>query len=130
MIKDFFSGLTIVESMHKPLRGYCDNSIIVIIAKNNKWSNQSRHIDIKYLGIRESVKDKKIIIEDVSTKVMLPDLLTKDTPQNKFKDHVVTIGFSPTMQFFIITNNFYETLFCMIFLVNCVNISLYIHKCH
>ena len=67
------------------------------MAKNNKSDSRSKHIDIKYLAIRTRVKDKKVVIEHVSTKVMLVDHLTKGMPPQKFKDHVVTMGLSPTM---------------------------------
>ena len=61
------------------------------MTKNNKSGSRSKHIDIKYLAIRESVKDKKVI-EHASTEVMLADPLTKG-----MKDHVVTTRLSPTM---------------------------------
>ena len=62
------------------------------MAKNNKSGSRSKHIDIKYLAIRERVKDKKIIIEHVSTKLMIVDPLTKGMPPFRFKDHVEKIG--------------------------------------
>ena len=65
--------------------------------KNNESSSQCKHIDIKYLAIRERVKDKKVVIAHVSTKVMLADPLTKGMTPQKFKDHIVTMGLSPTM---------------------------------
>ena len=37
----------------------------------------SKYINIKYLAIRERVKDKKVIIEHVSTELMIVDLLIK-----------------------------------------------------
>ena len=58
-LKSFISGLRIVDSISRPLRIYYDNSIIVFMAKNNKSDSQSKHIDIKYLAIREHVKEKK-----------------------------------------------------------------------
>ena len=47
-----------------------------------------QHIDIKYLAIRELVKEKKVVIEHVSTKLMIVDPLTKGMPSFRFKDHV------------------------------------------
>ena len=60
---------------------------------------------------------------------MLADPLTKGMPPQKFKDHLVTMGLSPSIQNFIVTMNVYETLFYMIFLVNCVHIQFYFQKC-
>ncbi|XP_075098057.1 secreted RxLR effector protein 161-like [Nicotiana tabacum] len=58
-LKSSISGLRIVNSISRPLRIYCDNSADVFMAKNNKSGSRSKHIDIKYLAIRERVKDKK-----------------------------------------------------------------------
>ena len=44
-----------VDTISRPLRIFCDNSIVVCMAKNNESGSQSKHIDIKYLAIRERV---------------------------------------------------------------------------
>ena len=98
-------GVRIFESTSKPLRLYCDNSTAVLIAKNNKSGSQRKHIDIKYLAERERVKDKKVVIEYVSTDVLLDNPLTKGMPPQKFKDHVVTTGLRPTMENLVVTIN-------------------------
>ena len=38
---------------------FCDNSTVVFMAKNNKSGSRSKHIGIKYLPIKECVKEKK-----------------------------------------------------------------------
>jgi len=76
-LKSFISGLRIVDFIHKPLRMFCDNSAIVFIAKSNKSGSRSKHIDIKYLAIRERIKEKKVVIEHISTELMIVDPLTK-----------------------------------------------------
>ncbi|RVX18758.1 Retrovirus-related Pol polyprotein from transposon TNT 1-94 [Vitis vinifera] len=43
----------------------------VFMAKNNKSGSRSKHIDIKYLAIRERVKEKKVVIEHISTELMI-----------------------------------------------------------
>ena len=55
-LKSFISGLRIVDSISRSLKLYCDNSVAVFMAKNNKSGSRSKHIDIKYLAIRERVK--------------------------------------------------------------------------
>ncbi|XP_050895544.1 secreted RxLR effector protein 161-like [Lathyrus oleraceus] len=61
-LKSFISGLRIMDSISKPLKIFCDNSTAVFMAKNNKSGGRSKHIDIKYLAIRERVKDKIVVI--------------------------------------------------------------------
>ncbi|KAK8483773.1 hypothetical protein V6N11_082716 [Hibiscus sabdariffa] len=69
-LKSFISGLRLVDSIARPLMIYCDNldvvfmaknnkSMLSFMAKNNKSGSRSKHIDIKYLAIRERVKERK-----------------------------------------------------------------------
>ena len=88
-LKSFISGLRIVDSISRPLKLYCNNSAAVFMAKNNKSGIRSKHINIKYLNIRERVKENKLVIEHISTESMLVDPLTKGIPPKYFKDHVV-----------------------------------------
>ena len=80
-----------------PLRIYCDNSVVVFMAKNNKSGSRSKHVDIKCLAIRKRVQEKKVVIEYVSTELMIVDPLTKGMPPLKFKDHVDRMGLGSIM---------------------------------
>ncbi|TYI56899.1 hypothetical protein E1A91_D11G244500v1, partial [Gossypium mustelinum] len=80
-LDSFIFGLKLVDSISKSLMIYCDNSVGAFMAKNNKSESRSKHINIKYLVVREHVKEKK----------MLVDPLAKGMPPYKFKDHVVTM---------------------------------------
>ena len=79
-LKSFIYGVRIVDSISRPLKLYCDNSTMVFMAKNNKSGSQSKHIDIKYLAIRERVKELKVVIEHISTELLIVDPLTKGMP--------------------------------------------------
>ena len=96
-MKSFISELKIVDSISRSLRMYCDNSITVFMAKNNKSGSRSKHIDIKYLATKERVKENKVVIEHVSTELMIAELLTKGMPPLRFKDHVVSMGLGSIM---------------------------------
>ena len=67
------------------------------MAKNNKSSSRNKHINIKYLAIREHIKEKTVVIEHVSTELMIVDPLTKGMPPLKFKDHVNRLGLGSFM---------------------------------
>ena len=58
-LKSFIARLRIVNSISKPLRMFCDNSATIFMVKNNKSGSRSKHIDIKFLAIREYVRYKK-----------------------------------------------------------------------
>ena len=96
-LKSFISGLRIMDSISKPLKIFCDNSATVFMAKNNKSGSRSKHIDIKYLAIRERVKDKIVVINHISTDLMIADPLTKGMPPIKFKDPVENMGLGSSL---------------------------------
>ena len=96
-LKSFIFRLRIVDSISRPLKLYCDNSSAVFMAKNNKSKIRSMHIDIKYLATRERVKELKMVIEHISTELMIADPLTKGMPPKYFKDHVVQMGLGSKM---------------------------------
>ena len=67
------------------------------MAKNNKSGNWNKHIDIKYLAIRERIRDKKVVIEHVITELILADPFTKGMAPFNFKNHVERMGLGPTL---------------------------------
>ena len=79
------------------MRLYYANSATVFFAKNDKSGSRRKHIDIKYLAIKESVKENKVVIEHVSTELMIADPLTKGMPPKQFKDHVINMGLRSIM---------------------------------
>ena len=91
-LKSFIYGLIVMDSISRPLRIFCDNSAVVFLAKNSKSGSRSKHIDIKYLAIREHVKEKQVVIKHISTELMIADPLTKGMTPMKFKDHVDRMG--------------------------------------
>ncbi|KAK7321173.1 hypothetical protein VNO77_31533 [Canavalia gladiata] len=97
-LKSFISGLRLLDSIFRPIKIYCDNSAAMFMTKNNKSEIRSKHIDIKYLAIRERVKDMKVIIEHINTELMLADPLTKGMPPYKFKDHVIIMGLGSILE--------------------------------
>ncbi|XP_050908537.1 secreted RxLR effector protein 161-like [Lathyrus oleraceus] len=96
-LKSFISGIRIMDSISKSLNIFCDNSAVVFMAKNNRSGSRSKHIDIKYLAIRERVKDKIVVINHISIDLMIVDPLTKGMPPIKFKDHVENMGLGSSL---------------------------------
>ena len=96
-LKRFISGLRIVDSTSRSSKLYYDNSATVFMAKNNNSESRSKHIDIKYLVIRERVKEMKVVIEHISIESMIANSLTKDIPPKYFKDYVIQMGLGSMM---------------------------------
>jgi hypothetical protein len=66
-LRNFISGLGIVDSVSKSLRIYCDNSAAVFFSKNDKYSKGAKHMELKYLTVKEDVQKQKVSIEHIST---------------------------------------------------------------
>ena len=91
-LRNFVSGLHVIDSIMRPLRIYCDNSATVRFSKNNKTTGGSKHIDIKYLVVRKKVQNGVVSIEHIKNTLMLADPLTKGLPPKLFMDYVARMG--------------------------------------
>jgi hypothetical protein len=60
-LKNFIPDLRVVHSISKPLTLYCDNKAVIFFLHNNKSSGAAKHIDLKYLVVRERVQDRTSI---------------------------------------------------------------------
>jgi len=97
-LRNFVSGLGIVDSIAKPLRIYCDNSAVVFFSKNDKYSKGAKHMELKYFVVKEEVQKHRVSIEYISTDLMIVDPLTKGLPPKTFTGHVVSTGIMSTSE--------------------------------
>ena len=89
---NFVTGLCILEGVERPLKLYCDNKSAVIYSNNNRSSFKSKHIDIKFLVVKERVQSGQISIEHIGTNSMIADPLTKGLPAKVFHEHTAHMG--------------------------------------
>ena len=76
-LNSFIASMRIIDSIQRPLGLHYDNLATVFLAKSGKSGGRSKHIDIKYLAIRECVKEHKVVIEHINTELMVADPLIK-----------------------------------------------------
>ena len=86
-LRNFISGLGVVDSIARPLKIYCDNTVAVFFSKNGKYSSDSKHMKVKYLVVRERVQKQQVLIENLSTSLMIVDPFTKGLPPKTYKEH-------------------------------------------
>lgn len=91
-LRNFISGLRIVDTIAKPLRIYCDNSAAVFFSKNDKYSKGAKHMELKYLSVKEEVQKQRVSFEHIRTDMMIADPLTKGLPPKAFNGHVERMG--------------------------------------
>ncbi|GMP26169.1 hypothetical protein CsSME_00002732 [Camellia sinensis var. sinensis] len=91
-LRNFVTGLCILEGTTRPLKLYCDNKSAVLYSNNNRSSTKSKHIDIKFLVVKERVQSGQISIEHIGTNSMIADPLTKGLPPKVFHEHTAQMG--------------------------------------
>ena len=91
-LRKFVSGLHVIDLIMKPLRIYCDNNAVVRFTKNNKTTGGLKHIDTKYLVVREKVQNEVVSIKHIKNTLLLADPLTKGFLPKLFMDYVACMG--------------------------------------
>ncbi|CAL9021467.1 unnamed protein product [Prunus brigantina] len=91
-LKNFITSLKIVDSIHKPVQLWNDNSAAVLFAKGNKRTKASRILDVKFLTVKEKIRDGYTVLDHISTNDMVADPLTKGLPKEPFHRHVQNMG--------------------------------------
>ncbi|KAH7415911.1 hypothetical protein KP509_14G065700 [Ceratopteris richardii] len=76
----------------KPLSLFCDNLSAIILAKNFKHSEKTKHIALKLQFIRELVQDESIQLVHVRTQYQWADYLTKSLARAKHEECSVHSG--------------------------------------
>ena len=76
-LQNFVTGLCIVDTIERPLKIFCDNNSAVLYSNNNRSLTKSKHIDIKFLIVKERVQSGQLSIEHIGTNSMIADLLIK-----------------------------------------------------
>lgn len=87
-LSNFVSGFNVSNSISKLVKIYCYNAVAVFFFKNNKSGSRNKHIVIKYLIVREEVKENKVFNEHISIELMIVDPVTKALWAKQYRDHV------------------------------------------
>jgi hypothetical protein len=91
-LKKFVPGLSVVDSIERPLKLCCDNEPTILYADNNKKTKAAKHINIRFYVVKEKIQDQTISLEHISTKKMIADPLTKGLPPSVFREHLPGMG--------------------------------------
>jgi hypothetical protein len=95
-LRNFITGLRIMETIQSSLKIYCDNNSVILYSNNNRSSSKSNHIGIKFLAVKERVQNGLISIEHISTYFMIVDPLTKGLIPKVFHGHISRMGIIST----------------------------------
>jgi len=91
-LRNFISGLGVVDSISKPLNIYCYNSVAIFFSKNDKYSKGAKHMELKYFAVKEEVQKRRVSIEHISTDLMIANPLIKGLLPKLYASHVKNMG--------------------------------------
>ncbi|CAA7051374.1 unnamed protein product [Microthlaspi erraticum] len=87
LVAEFVSEFKALSFVDKPLTLYCDNQAAIFFSKHDRISKGAKHMDLKYLSLKQDVKREKFVIEHIGTELMVADIFTKALPPKTFKKH-------------------------------------------
>ena len=58
----------------------------------DKYSKSAKHLELKYVIVKEENQKHRVSIEHIGTDMMIADPLTKGLPPKTFSGHVVEMG--------------------------------------
>ena len=93
-LRNFVTGLCVVDGIERPLRNYHDNKSAVQYSNNSRSTTKSKFIDIKFLVVKEKVQNKQSI-KHTRTDSILANPLTKGLVPKIFHEHTVHMGVIP-----------------------------------
>jgi len=91
-LRNFIARFNVVDNIARQLRICCDNSAAVLFSKNDKYSKGAKHMDLKYLLVKDKVQKQRVSIEQIGTNQMIADPLTKGLSPKIFSGHVRDMG--------------------------------------
>ncbi|CAA7023599.1 unnamed protein product [Microthlaspi erraticum] len=92
LVAEFVSEFKALSFVDKPLTLYCDNQAAIFFSKHDRISKGAKHMDLKYLSLKQDVKREKFVIEHIGTELMVADIFTKALPPKTFKKHAESMG--------------------------------------
>jgi hypothetical protein len=72
-----------------------DNEACLNIAKGSRWSNETNHVDVKYMAVRDDMIEGRVNVERVATDENVSDMFTKPLKRVKFEKFRTMMGCVP-----------------------------------
>lgn len=107
------TGLWIINGINGPLKINCENKVTELYSKNNCSSLKSKHIDVKFLIVKERVHNGQVAIEYISIDSILADTLTKSLSFKVIYQHVLNIRALPLDEVLIQYEFVFDLMFCV-----------------
>ena len=91
-LRNLIKELTVFDFVDRLIQLYCDSNSVVLFINNNRGLKGYKHMEVKYLTIKEKVQNGDVAVEHISTDDMIADPLTKCLRPCVFERHVINMG--------------------------------------
>ena len=91
-LKRFLQCLGITTHSEEVVTLYSDSTAALVYAKHPKCHRKSKHIEIRYHFIRDTVARGEVIMKHISSGSMVADPMTKPIARYVFQSHVGSMG--------------------------------------
>jgi hypothetical protein len=81
-LRNLLNSINVVQE--EPTLIFCDNQPSIKMIKNPGEHAATKHVDIRFLWIKEKIDDKTVKVEYLHTKNQIADILTKGIPRESF----------------------------------------------
>lgn len=79
-------------NMNNPVKYFEDNQSTIRVAEDERGVGRLKHVDVKYMFVRNEIKEGRIMLEYVPTAEQLADAMTKGLPVGIFLKHRGNLG--------------------------------------
>ncbi|CAL5374326.1 unnamed protein product [Camellia sinensis] len=91
-LRRFLQHLDVVTHTSDPVTIHCDSMAALAYAKDPKYHGRTKHIDVRFIFIRDILAQKEVILEHIPTSRMVADPLTKPIARDVYLTHVRALG--------------------------------------
>lgn len=91
----WWQGVKAELGFRSPLTIHCDNRSAIATASNTGFNPRSKHIDIRYHFVQDTVAQRIVRLDYISTEEQLGDIFTKPLDKTKFQKFREAIGLKP-----------------------------------
>ena len=71
---------------------FCDKNVALVMAKDPKYHEKTKHIKKKYHYIRDAITKENVVLKHIPTSYLVADLLTKSIARDIYVGHVKSLG--------------------------------------
>ena len=91
-LKIFIGDLGVVPSINDCMEIFCDKEDAVVLTKESKGHEKSKHIERKYHYVRHKVEERHIVVDRMSTEENPVNPFTNALTRPKHEYHTEVIG--------------------------------------